>query len=207
MITYSVIKSRVSKGLNEIFLNSVKFEDFYSNALNMGDLFMVGGAIRDFALNETPRDFDLILNCNPHTLKDFLHEYEYRNNRFGGYKLQIDNIEIDIWSINSHWAFKKNILECTYENISKGAFFNFDAITLNLVDFWLDADVFIKSYESRTLDINLHQDYVNLNPDPEKNIERAYKLRDTMGFALSDRLIDYCNYWTKYLNLSIDVNK
>src|SRR5690625_7936363 len=102
MITYSVIKSRVSKGLNEIYLNSVKFEDFYSNALNMGDLFMVGGAIRDFALNETQRDFDLILNCNPNTLEDLLHEYEYRNNRLGDYKLQIDNIEIDIWSINSN---------------------------------------------------------------------------------------------------------
>lgn len=159
---------------------------------------MIGGAIRDFALHkQEPKDLDLIIDCSPNSLSDLMNEYYYQKNRFDGYKLEINNIKIDIWNMSNHWAFKENLYECSFENIAKGAFFNFDAVTINLKDFELDADTFIESYENKILDLNLNEQNANLNPTPEKNIKRAYKLKEMMNFKLTDRLKKYCEYWSK----------
>ena len=202
MLSELNIKSEVSNGLDQLIQNNTEFREFYYKAFDFGDLYLVGGAIRDYATNLTPRDLDIIINCEPQILSDLLKDYNYKLNRFDGFKIEVNNIEIDIWSIHSHWAFKENLFECTFENISKGAFFNFDAITINLENFELDADTFIKSYKNRTLDLNLNEQHVHLNPNPEKNIARAFRLKQTMNFQFSERLRAYCEYWMDELSLT-----
>lgn len=195
MLDHSDIKKQVSTGLNTMILENDGFKNFYETILNMGEVFLVGGAVRDFALRRNPKDLDLIIDCKNADLLKIIDSYVYRKNRFGGFKLAINDIEIDIWIIANHWAFKEELYECSFENISKGAFFNFDAITLSLKSYKLDADTFIEAYNNKYLDINLNEFEAKLNPTPEKNINKAYKLKESMDFELSERLKGYCNNW------------
>jgi hypothetical protein len=195
MLSSLKIKCRVSDGLNELILRNEEFRKFYYYALNSGSLYMIGGAVRDFAIRQIPRDLDLIIDCKPEILHDLMKEFSYKINRFGGYKLKVNNIEVDIWSIHKHWAFKESLYECTFENISKGAFFNFDAITINLNNYDVDADTFIDSYENGVLDLNLNERHVNLNPNPMKNVERAFEIKESLNFKFTNRLKEYCDRW------------
>src|SRR5699024_3019557 len=135
MLNDFIIKENVGIGLEKLLQSNDIFDQFFNEAFKQGDLILVGGAIRDFALHRNPKDLDIIIDCNLYKLNDLMNKYNFHKNRFGGYKFKIKDIQIDIWNISNHWAFKENIYECSFENISKGAFFNFDAITLSLKDF------------------------------------------------------------------------
>lgn len=102
---------------------------------------------------------------------------------FGGYKVFLDNIEFDIWGIYNNWAFKENILGTQFENISKGTFYNFDALALNINTSSLDAEVFVESMKDKILDITLEDEFVEQNPTPEVNIVRAF-ITPTLNFVI-----------------------
>lgn len=204
MLDTSKIKYEVRSSLNILLKEKPEVNEFYNHLKSYGDLIMVGGALRDLTFQEEPRDLDLIINYQQDDLDKILEGYNYRRNRFGGYNLRIGNIELDVWSISSHWAFKENIYECAFENITRGAFYNFDALALNLQTLDIDIGNFIHTLESKTLDLNLDEEYVHLNPSPSKNIMRALRLKKTWELSLSEKVTNYCYRWIKETNLSLE---
>lgn len=160
-----------------------------------GDLILVGGAIRDFTFLNSPRDIDLIIDTDRVDLESVFYNFSYYRNRFGGYKVTIGSIEFDVWSINNNWVFKQGILPARFDNISKGTFFNFDALVFNISTSELDADIFIESIKDNVLDITLNDDYISQNPTPEVNVMRALTIRKQWGLNFSRRVGDYIQEW------------
>jgi tRNA nucleotidyltransferase/poly(A) polymerase len=68
----------------------------------MGDLALLGGAIRDFAIGKVPRDIDLVTSIRDETLQRIVSRFPHERNRLGGYKIEGSLFSIDVWSIENH---------------------------------------------------------------------------------------------------------
>ncbi|AMM87668.1 hypothetical protein UP15_01215 [Bacillus pumilus] len=195
MLNASQIKNKAGIGFDNLIQENQKIDHLIKHLKHIGDVFLIGGALRDFALNEVPRDIDLMIDAPANHLATLLDNYYYRVNRFGGFNVLIDDVEFDIWSVHNNWAFENNYYETKFNNITKGAFFNFDAIALNLSDGALDATKFIDAANKKLLDINLHTDFIDSNPNPEKNVLRALRLKKKWSLRLSPTAKEYCQCW------------
>jgi len=167
-----------------------------SNLERYGDLILIGGAVRDLAFNKRqPRDFDIIINTDCLNLDDAFSGFTFSNNRFGGYKLFLNEIEFDVWSIGNNWAFKEKILKLSFQNLTQGTFYNIDSIVLNLTNGDWEAKNFIDAIENRILDIVLDEYQTKLNPTPEINIVRALVLQRQYNLDFSPRVVQYIRQW------------
>lgn len=92
--------------LSNIDLNKIEkvikdnFSIIYDYKFN-GLVLLYGGAIRDIIMNKEVHDFDfVILSQSDSGIKEFINKYklEYSINIFGGYKINYNGVEVDIFS-------------------------------------------------------------------------------------------------------------
>jgi hypothetical protein len=109
--------------------------DFIKKLSKSTDTYLFSGIIRNFFLeNYTIRDIDLIIESES-KLDKILNNYQYRKNSFGGYKLSINHMDIDIWSIKNSWALNHGQITLDFEierYIPSTAFFNFSAVLYSI---------------------------------------------------------------------------
>jgi len=176
----------------------INLDSLFKRLESKGDIILIGGAIRDIIVfKQVPRDFDIIVISADENLGDILDGFIVERNSFGGYKIKIDKLNIDIWSMANHWAFKKKFFECKIENLKESVFFNFDAIYVNLGTGEYEAESFNNTIREKKLDIVLNEKWVNLNPSHEINILKALIMRRRFNFKFSERLKNYMAEWFK----------
>jgi len=170
-----------------------------------GELLFFGGSVRDLYLdeiNEYPRDFDIaIIYHNKYLFNELLDQYEYKLNRFGGYKFYISGTEFDVWDLNNTWAFKNKYLIASEENLVDSVFLSVDGIAYN----------FNKSilYNSR-LDESLRRNEIDIvldsNPQIELNLLRALILKKKYNLELSLKLKELLkNYYYEMNNEFLEI--
>lgn len=207
MISTSLIYNLTLEGIEMLKQEDPQIAIFLNDLSQFGDLILVGGAIRDFTYLKSPRDVDIIIDSKESNFDVAIKNFPHRKNRFGGYKVFFENIEFDIWGINHNWAFKKKIFDTKFKNISKGTFYNFDALALNITTLDLDADIFVESIKERLLDITLEDEYVEQNPSPEINIMRAFIIHKYWGLNFSNKVNNYILEWSKTNDYPIETLK
>ena len=181
--------------MNQLRNSSKKICSLFNSLELYGELILIGGAVRDLSSNVQPRDFDFIINSSETNFESLFEGLQFKKNRFGGYKVLIDDFEFDFWSIKNHWAFRENVLEPIEENIVRGSFFNIDALQVNISRGTIDASIYNEVADNGVLDIILDDNAERLNPNPEVNIVRAIVLKNRWGLVLSDRLSFYIDRW------------
>ncbi|MBP2640461.1 MAG: hypothetical protein H6Q66_1412 [Firmicutes bacterium] len=187
--------NNVKNYIYEIGQNNKRVDNLFHQLNRLGDVILIGGAIRDIALkNKYPRDIDLIINTKER-LDEYLGEFNFEKNSLEGYKISIEKFTFDIWTTESNWAYKERIINCSVEEIPKGAFYDFDSVTINLSDGKFYVDYFNKAIASNLLDIMLEDHVVYRNPSPAINIIRAIKIRENWGLDFSKRLMSYMQNW------------
>lgn len=160
-----------------------------------GDVILIGGAVRDIALkNKQPRDFDMIVCCKGADLQECMKGSSATKNRFGGYKMRIDDRIFDIWSIEDHWPVKKGIINEEKEQIADGAFYNIDAICINLSDNSFVCEGFNDAMRTMQLDIPLKGGSLADQPHV-LNIVRAYRIKKQWNLLFSDKVKRYIGEW------------
>ena len=158
-------------------------------------LGLFGGLIRDLMfpnLFREPRDIDIVVESLD--FDDFetkFHSVIKRKTRFGGYKLEIDNVEIDVWPLNATWGFKKTGLRPSFNNLPKTTFLNVEAVVAVFDDVELfSADVlesgFFDGMTSKILRINLRE-----NPFPTLNAIRSLITAAKLEFAMDRNLAEF----------------
>lgn len=98
------------------------------------EVSIFSGVIRNFFLKKNSvRDIDIIIN-DVIEIEDFFKGYEIKKNSYGGYKIFISDLKIDIWVTKNTWAYnyQKTIEYELDKYIPRTAFFNFSAVTYNL---------------------------------------------------------------------------
>ncbi len=120
----------------EDYLKSLN-TDFYgilNNIKKETDVLVFSGIIRNFFLNiNENRDIDIIL-INKIKIEKYFNNYNISKNNYGGYKISMNNITIDLWYLKNTWALKhqKTINYKLEKYIPSTSFFNFSAIYYSL---------------------------------------------------------------------------
>lgn len=145
-------------------------------------IYVFSGVIRNYLLGfHSNRDIDFVVVSldNVHIPSLYKQYIRYRKNSFGGYKLCVNNLTIDVWDIKESWAMLVNKkLRPTPYTLIKTVFFNFSSIVYDVRRrrFIYD-DAFLSFYRTRIMDV------VNeVNPNP------ALCIVSTMHYASSYNL-------------------
>lgn len=152
--------------------------NFIEELTNVGDLLFFGGSIRDICLfpdnPPLPRDFDIAIKFKDKNKFELItRKYNYRRNRFGGFKFKIGNMEFDIWDLENTWAFNNTNLQASEENLAKSVYLNIDGIVYNFNKSKIYDELFRTSIKACKLDVNLED-----NPQVELNLLRALVFKD-----------------------------
>jgi hypothetical protein len=198
MTELKVIESRHTKQIKKFIDNTSrcdsKFSQFIKNISLKGQLYIVGGCLRDIINEREIDDLDIIIKLPKEKLLHFILKLScpYRINNLGGFKLIFDSIIVDIWTFEENWAFKEKVLEKRKQNIQKGTFFNFDSLVYNFSRNRFYSQEYNKCIRSGILDILVESDdYKNKAYSPETLIIKAFALHYTYNLEFSDSVKQY----------------
>lgn len=176
------LKSSLS---NEVFL-------FIEILSTITDVLVFSGVIRNFVINPSTdiRDLDLVLNDNEEDVEIFLKIFNYRKNSYGGYKLFIGELSVDIWYLKDTWAFKNNKVERLLfdsYNLPLTAFFNFSSVVYNFNNkSFISSKNFLSFIKKREIDLVLEE-----NPYPELCIVNTIYYKERFKLKVSTNLKKY----------------
>lgn len=187
---------KVDDYINKLKKDYSQLDRLLDRLSNVGESILLGGALRDIILkNDIPRDLDFIVNTESNLDDLFRSEFKYTKNRFGGYKLNIESIEIDIWKMEDHWAFKENIIKKDKKNLKYTTFLNFDAVFYAIGSEIIDSEMFNSCIKKNCLDITLDDKFVYLNPSRDINVLRMLSIVNEWELKLSDKSYNYIKNW------------
>lgn len=164
------------------------------NSFDSSSVYAFGGVVRDIELQNTPSDIDLVFNGDRNEfnlLLEDLNGERLTKNKFGGFRIKTNKLDIDFWHFEDTWAFSNDKVENvnnSIDNILLTTFFNWDAI---LFDF-KKQDIICGNYyycnlNSRYLDINLSD-----NPNSIGSFSRIIKnIFHNNANHLSHDILDY----------------
>ncbi|WP_295906670.1 hypothetical protein [uncultured Alistipes sp.] len=127
---FDYLKMRVLDGVSLEILNLI---------VEQSDVYIFSGIIRDYFLqnNKPIRDIDIVIAHNINWLsiiRKYHHLTQITKNSFGGYKIRINNLTIDLWSLKDTWGIIHGKYKLTPQNLIRTAFFNFSAILYSIRD-------------------------------------------------------------------------
>ena len=172
-----------------------------------GAAYLIGGYVRDVLEGVDSRDLDIVVDIRRERLKEIVNGDPCikQFNRFGGVKLRLTKIDVDIWSFDNNWAFKNKLVKLNEKeklnSLAKGCFYNYDALVVNLSKFTYSTKFYEAFLNEGMLDILQKRSvYKNLNPTLEANILRAIFIKKNHGVHFSTHLKEYIYKKMLFLN-------
>lgn len=121
------------------------------------DVYIFSGVIRNFLLGYFEnRDLDIVIrDIDDITIpRKYLSRIELKRNNFGGYKLKIGMLNVDVWGMEETWGLKYSNRKSTPQNLIKTAFFNFSSIVYDFnEETFIYGISFLKFYETKSMDV------------------------------------------------------
>jgi hypothetical protein len=189
--------TKIREGFLEVLSSRPKANNFIQQLEENTELLLFGGCVRDYfehSYKIIPRDFDIVVwNYDDFSLEKFVENFDclYKANKFGGYKLFLEDLTFDIWEIHQTWAFKEQKVEYnSFKDLNKTVFLNIDSIFYNLNSCELYNEEFIKAFRNKELDIILDD-----NPFPELNLTRAFRYQTKYNMNFSEQLNKFFVNW------------
>ena len=196
-------KIKFEDKLFDLYKEYPLFYSFIEKIQKHGKVFFIGGFLRSIDTETKPRDIDIIAETSNSALNNIIHNYftGFIQNRLGGYKIQIDDLTLDIWDYKSNWVINESLTNrpVALENIAVGTFYNFDSLVAQLLPLEFYFDIYNECIKSNKLDIILKDwDYSRRNPTKEANYIRAIYLSKFYNLNLSSSVKKYLkiNYKT-----------
>ena len=153
-----------------------EFLEYMCAALPTGDLYLFGGVLRDLALfgqKGFSSDIDIVVDDDDWThLVKYLKSRGVTQNRFGGFRLKVNEWPIDIWTARETWAIREGLVEYHgIESLTETTILNWDAILLN----WRTKRIicnpdYFRQIKGRVMDVVLTE-----NPNPLGAAVRAFR--------------------------------
>jgi len=149
--------------------------DLFAQVNITGNIYLFGGILRDLALfgkKGFNSDIDIVVEGNWHIYPDLLNRYSAKKNKFGGYRLSINDQDIDIWNAEETWAITQHLVDYTSINsLLETTILNWDSILMNwsTKSFIYKPDYF-KNIHERIMDIVLET-----NPNPLGMLTRVLR--------------------------------
>lgn len=180
---------------NIFFVENISYsiQKFILNLRRQTDVYLFSGIIRDYFLFKNNelfiRDIDLVIKNNV-VLDKLLRDTDAKKNSFGGYKFVIDDISIDIWTVEKTWGLKyypSLFPTDLYANLLKTTFFSFSSILYHFNKNKFIYDVNFKRFlRDKELRLVLPE-----NPYPELCIVNTRYYSETRKLKLNKNIISY----------------
>lgn len=166
---------------------------FLHDLSTFSDVLIFSGVIRNYFIKYKGelRDFDIVVNSDHDRVEKFLSRYEYQHNSFGGYKITIDALKIDLWYIEQTWAYTNHkLIPDLFKayNLPNTAFFNFSSVVFDYNKHLFILNSNFKHF-LRTKEIDL---VLEDNPLPQLCIVNTVYYKQKFKFKISERLQAYC---------------
>ncbi|MEB6592041.1 MULTISPECIES: nucleotidyltransferase domain-containing protein [Pseudomonas] len=111
---------------------------FISHLSTVGEVLLFGGFIRDVALFSVRgfnSDIDVVVDCKKEELDYFFNFYDAKENKFGGYRLDVGGWSLDVWSLRDTWAFKEHLVALKDRtSLLETTITNWDAVAYSFLD-------------------------------------------------------------------------
>jgi hypothetical protein len=153
----------------------VEFLDFLSDGVPDGDVYLFGGILRDVALfgaRGFTSDIDLVVEGDWDHCVNYLASRGARQNKFGGFRLDVAGWPVDIWNATDTWAIKQGLV--AYKGIAsltETTVLNWDAILMNWrTGAFVCRQRYLEDLREGTLDVVLVA-----NPNPLGMIVRVFR--------------------------------
>jgi hypothetical protein len=152
-----------------------EFLSYLCDATPTGGIYLFGGILRDLALfgrKGFASDIDLVVEGDWKHVIVHLKALGANQNRFGGFRLNVDGWPVDIWSACETWAIREGFVRYRgIESLTETTILNWDAILMD----WRTKQVvarpkYFREIQSRVLDIVLVE-----NPNPLGAAVRAFR--------------------------------
>lgn len=101
------------------------------------DVYVFSGVIRDYFVRpqREHRDLDIVLEHDINwygIYRLYRKQIEVRMNSYGGFKVRIGALNIDVWTMDRTWGLVRKGIRVTPQNLVRTAFFNFSAIVYSM---------------------------------------------------------------------------
>lgn len=174
--------------LDNLIEKDKEVKTFLHNLSEVSELVFFGGALRDLRMDgndASPRDLDIVIKTfgNRGYVESIILEQHHIKNRFDGYKVLINDLELDVWFLEDTWAFRQGMLKPTEKNLINSVYLSMDGIAYNYNKDTLHDKWFNKTLNTKTIDTVLRQE-----PLDELNIVRALIFKQKYGYGLSEKL-------------------
>lgn len=174
--------------LKKSFDNSIiGLLDEFSKKTNV---LIFSGVIRNFFLNiNDNRDLDIVLE-SPIEMEEFLIKTNFKINSFGGYKIQFENTNIDLWFLDNTWSLKNHQLTLNFQldrYIPQTAFFNFSAV---MYSYNKQQFIYTKHFLRFLRDKKLEMVYAP-NPNNALCIVNTFYYRDKLKMKIGEKLKEH----------------
>ena len=187
------INSR-SNGFIEYLKKEIGAEAFlFLNLLStFSEVLIFSGVIRNYFLkhNGQIRDLDLVVNCDESKIESFINQFSYKKNSFGGYKILLGHLTVDLWQIEKTWAYTNHKVELQLfkeYNLPNTTFFNFSSIVFDFNNLKFIYSTNFKNFlETKEIDLVLAR-----NPMPELCIVNTIYYKEKFRLKVSDKLKQY----------------
>ena len=150
-------------------------------------MYVFGGVIRNFLLGYPfHRDIDFVVYAKGKiTLPiELLHGIDITRNKFGGVKLTLPHLTIDVWGLDRTWGVLQVGGNPTPNTLIRTVFFNFSAIVFDYKkQNFIYSDDFLKFYKSKTMDLVYER-----NPYPTACVVNACYYALEYNFSIGKRL-------------------
>ena len=195
---YNKIKKDFNRKFENTLRENLSLQQFCYEVFTQGTAYIVGGYLRDIALEKDSRDMDMLVHLPNSTILEILRNLnvKFDINRLNGIKMYHSTIEVDVWSIDHNWAFESKVVgrneDNILESIGNGCFYNYDSLVIDILTTNLNVRNYNNLAETNTLDIlRKNKLYRKLNPTIEANILRAFFLKEKYALFFSDNCLSY----------------
>lgn len=173
------------------------------------NVIIVGGFLRSIANNETPRDLDVIINTEPSLIESQLLEAEltFKKNRYGGFKISLNTIDVDIWTVKTNWAFQAKLMKANpnhlIEKIAENTFLNYDSLAFDFKTEHIHFAFYNSCAVSKEIDIiKKKPKYSGRNPGGIGNVLRLFSIRIKNKLSFSTHVCDYIVHQLRLNNIN-----
>ena len=182
-----ISQSSSFKAYIDAVLPSGKVRELLDILVEQCDVYVFGGVIRNFLLGYPfHRDIDFVVYAKEKiTLPiELLHGIDITRNKFGGVKLTLPHLTIDVWGLDRTWGVLQVGGNPTPNTLIRTVFFNFSAIVFDYKkQNFIYSDDFLKFYKSKTMDLVYER-----NPYPTACVVNACYYALEYNFSIGKRL-------------------
>ena len=178
---------------------------FLNKMISQTEIFLFSGVIRNYFINrrnDELRDIDFIISDDIN-VEILFPRMDIRKNSFGGYKLNIGGLTVDLWVIKNTWALNYGQLKLPFsqlEALPNTTFFNFSSIifSINKKEF-IVGKPFLRFLRDKKIDVVFEK-----NPYPALCIVNTFYYSDKFSINITDRLKSYILSNYEYYKADLD---